>query len=113
MISGQGGLPEVRVVLVTVPDPGAGRALARAVVEQGLAACGSVVPGVTSVYRWRGAIHEDSEAMIVFKTARERVPALLEKVAELHPHQVPEILALPVEVGHEPYLRWVAGEGRT
>ena len=102
--------PNVRVVFVTVRDLDAGVILARRIVEERLAACGNVIPGILSVYRWNGKIHEDSEALVVFKTTIEAVPDLENRVSELHAYDVPEFLVLPVENGHEPYLRWVNGE---
>jgi periplasmic divalent cation tolerance protein len=100
----------VCIVLVTVPDPEVGRDLARKVVEESLAACGNVIPGLVSVYRWKGAIQEDSEALVVFKSTSYALPELERRVTELHPYEVPEFLALPVTHGHLPYLRWVLGE---
>jgi periplasmic divalent cation tolerance protein len=99
----------VRVVLVTVPDVETGRSLAQEVVAARLAACVNVVPGLLSVYRWNGAVHQDPEALLVLKTTTSVVEALMERVLEFHPYEVPEILVLPVEQGHPPYLRWVAG----
>ena len=108
------GLPprrtEVCVVLVTVPDLDTGVILSRRVIQEHLAACGNVIPGLTSVYRWDGEIQEDSEALVLFKTTVEAMEALKKRVTELHPYDVPEFLAVPVTDGHEPYLRWVEGE---
>ncbi len=101
-----------RVVLISAPGAEAGRRLARALVEERLAACGSVVPEVTSVYRWRGAVEEEAEALVVLKTATDRVEALTRRARELHPYEVPEILALPVASGDPGYLRWVVEETR-
>jgi periplasmic divalent cation tolerance protein len=98
------------VVLVTVPNRETGEKLAREVVEDRLAACGNILPGVTSVYRWEGETHQDPECLIIFKTTKASLASLKEKVMELHPYDVPEFLALPVSDGHLPYLRWVQGE---
>jgi periplasmic divalent cation tolerance protein len=95
------------VVLVTVPSPEAGADLARALVEEGLAACGNVVPGVRSIYRWAGEIHDDAEALVLLKTERRLVQALKDRLPVLHPYQVPELLVLPVEDGLAPYLAWI------
>jgi periplasmic divalent cation tolerance protein len=100
----------VRVVMVTVPDPDSGCALARRVVAEGLAACGNVIPGLTSVYRWNGEVQEDPEALVVFKTTEGVLPDLMRRVMELHSYEVPEILVLPVSDGHPTYLRWVVEE---
>ena len=101
---------QVRVVLVTVPDVDAGVVLARRVVGERLAACGNVIPGLTSVYRWGGELQEDSEALVLFKTTENAVSELERRVMELHPYDVPEFLALPLTSGHMPYLKWVVGE---
>jgi periplasmic divalent cation tolerance protein len=97
----------VRVVLVSLPDAGAARALARTLVEERLAACGSVVPGVISVYRWQGELQEEPEVLLLLKTTEGALPDLLRRIPELHSYDVPEILALPVSGGHPPYLAWV------
>ena len=101
-----------RVVLISTPGAEAGRQLARALVEERLAACGSVVPAVTSVYRWQGAVEEEEEALVVLKTAADRVEALTRRTRELHPYEVPEILALPVAGGNPAYLEWLIEETR-
>jgi periplasmic divalent cation tolerance protein len=97
----------VRVVLVTAEDRGAGLALARRVVEEGFAACGSVLPHVTSVFQWEGNMREEDEVLLILKTSDDRAAGLVERVAELHGYDVPEVLTLAVEGGHEPYLAWV------
>jgi periplasmic divalent cation tolerance protein len=102
--------PRVCVVLVTVPDEETGRDLALDVVEAGLAACGNLVPGLTSVYRWKGEVRQDPECLVIFKTLASRVSALRERLVGNHPYEVPEVLALPVLEGHLPYLEWVRGE---
>lgn len=98
------------VVLVTTPSAEKAVELARALVEERLAACGNVVPGLRSVYRWEGKVQEDAEALLVLKTTRPRFEALRERVLALHPYQVPEVIALPVEAGSAAYLAWIAGE---
>jgi periplasmic divalent cation tolerance protein len=96
-----------RVVWVTLPDRETAVRLCRTLVEERLAACGNIIPGVTSLYRWEGEIREDDELLVILKTQRSVLKKLLQRVAELHPYEVPEILALPVEAGHSPYLDWV------
>lgn len=100
----------VVAVLVTVPDAETGVDLARAAVQERLAACGNVVPGLTSVYRWKGQVHQDRESLIIFKTTRESLEPLKKRLLDLHPYDVPEILALSISDGHLPYLRWVEEE---
>lgn len=103
---------EVLVVLVTAPTAEVAAGLARALVEARLAACGTVVPGLRSIYRWEGRVHDEPEALLVLKTTRDRFEALRDEVLRLHPYDVPEVLALPVEAGAARYLAWVAGETR-
>jgi periplasmic divalent cation tolerance protein len=100
------------VVLVTTPTADSGAEIARALVEEGLAACGNVVPAIRSIYRWAGEIHDDAEALLVLKTERRLVPALKARLPALHPYQVPELLVLAVEDGLDPYLAWVSGSVR-
>ena len=97
-----------RIVLVTVPDEDTGQSMVRTVVGERLAACGNIVSGLRSIYWWEGAMQEDSEALILFKTSRKALPALLSRIQELHPYDVPEFLALPVAEGSVSYLSWVS-----
>jgi periplasmic divalent cation tolerance protein len=77
-------------------------------VEEGLAACGNVLPSIRSIYRWAGEVQDEAEALLVLKTERRLVPALKERLPALHPYQVPELLVIAVEDGLAPYLEWVA-----
>lgn len=103
-------MTDALVVLVTVPDAGTAAGLARALVEERLAACGNVVPGLRSIYRWEGQVHDEAEALLVLKTTRARFEALREAVLRMHPYQVPEVIAVPVEAGSAPYLAWLAAQ---
>lgn len=98
------------VVFSTFPGPEQAAEVARVLVDERLCACVNVVPAVRSIYRWQGAVHDDAEALAIFKTTTERLPALRDRLAALHPYEVPEILALPVADGHAPYLAWLAAE---
>ncbi len=100
------------VVLVTAPSAEEAAAIARAVVGERLAACGNVVPAIRSIYRWEGELHDDAEALLVLKTTRGRFEALRDRVLALHPYDVPEVVALPVEAGSAAYLAWIAAETR-
>ncbi|MXQ85531.1 hypothetical protein E5288_WYG011358 [Bos mutus] len=79
----------------------------RAVVEKRLAACVNLVPQITSIYEWKGKIEEDSEVLMMIKTQSSLVPALTDFVRSVHPYEVAEVIALPVEQGNFPYLQWV------
>jgi periplasmic divalent cation tolerance protein len=81
--------------------------ISRALVERRLAACVNVVPGVVSVYRWKGNVLRDEERLLVIKTRAARLEALREALVALHPYDLPELVALPIEAGHEPYLAWL------
>jgi periplasmic divalent cation tolerance protein len=103
-------MTSVRVVLVTGPDAAFAERVAGHLVEERLAACVSVLGPTTSVYRWQGKLERASEVQLVVKTTQERVPALVERIKELHPYKVPEVLVLAVESGLPAYLAWVIDE---
>jgi periplasmic divalent cation tolerance protein len=97
----------VRVVFVTGPDADTLESIGRALVEEGLAACVNVVPGISSVYRWDGETRVDREALALIKTTEGCVQASRLRVEELHPYDVPEFVAVEVGEGSPAYLRWV------
>ena len=99
------------VCLVTSP-PDQARAIADALVERELAACVNIVALVHSVYRWQGAVEHDDEALLVVKSTRDAVAALTDAVAELHPYENFELVALDVGAGAPAYLDWIAGSVR-
>jgi len=81
--------------------------LGRALIEERLAACITVIPSVRSIYRWKGAVEEAPEALGIIKTTWGQYPALEKRWAELHPYEVPELLAVPVGAGLPSYLAWL------
>ena len=95
------------VALSTAPDAAQAERLARALVEERLIACANLVPGLTSVYRWEGAVQAEPEVLLVMKTRRSLVPRLKERLPELHPYDVPELVVTPLVDGLAPYCRWV------
>ncbi|HWP34540.1 MAG TPA: divalent-cation tolerance protein CutA [Thermodesulfobacteriota bacterium] len=95
------------VALVTVPSTADGERIARALVDERLAACVNVVPGLRSVYRWQGAVETADEALLVIKTTAAAFEALAARVRALHPYSLPEIIALPLAAGLAAYLAWV------
>ncbi len=95
------------IALSTVGSPQDAERIARELVERRLAACVNILPGVVSIYRWRGALQRDAERMLVIKTRGDKLPALREALVALHPYEVPELLALDVADGHPPYLGWI------
>lgn len=104
------------VVLVTAASREDALTLGRALVDERLAACVNVLPGLTSIYRWEGRREEAAECLLVIKTDGARYPALERRVHELHSYTVPEVLALPVVAGAPAYVQWlkesVTVEGR-
>jgi periplasmic divalent cation tolerance protein len=95
------------VVLTTVPAADKGEEIARALVEERLAACVNVLPPMTSVYRWRNAVERESECQVIIKTCRARIPALQARLAALHPYELPEFIVLTVADGSAGYLQWI------
>jgi periplasmic divalent cation tolerance protein len=100
----------LRVVLMTAPDVECAQRIARALVGERLAACVNLVPGIQSIYRWEGAVQEEAEVLLVAKTRADRVAELEARVRALHPYEVPEVIALPIQAGSDAYLRWVRAE---
>jgi periplasmic divalent cation tolerance protein len=100
----------VVVVLSTFPSSEKAAEIARVLVDERLAACVNLVPAVRSIYRWQGAVHDDTEVLAIMKTTAERAAALRDRLVALHPYDVPEAIVLPVSEGHAPYLAWVTGE---
>ncbi|KAF6113341.1 cutA divalent cation tolerance-like protein [Phyllostomus discolor] len=97
----------VSAAFVTCPNEKVAKEIARAVVEKRLAACVNLIPQITSIYEWKGKIEEDSEVLMMIKTRSSLVPALTDFVRSVHPYEVAEVIALPVEQGNSPYLHWV------
>jgi periplasmic divalent cation tolerance protein len=95
------------VVLVTVSSQQEGEAIAKALVESQMAACVTLMP-VHSIYTWQEQIHSEQEWQLVIKTDLAQFPALENKIQELHSYAVPEIIALPILAGSQPYLQWIS-----
>ena len=89
------------------PDAVSAQALAEALVGEHLAACVNRVPGIRSTYRWQGAVTSDDEELLLIKTTAGRFDALKARLLELHPYELPELIAVPVAHGHPAYLDWV------
>ena len=100
-------MSERLVALSTVGSLEDAERIAHAVVERRLAACVNVLPQVVSVYRWKGSVAREEERLLVIKTTSDRFEALRQAIVELHPYELPELIALPIQAGHEPYLAWL------
>ena len=99
---------EVFLVLSTFPDAATARRVGRQLLEEKCAACVNVLPALESTYWWRGQIEEATEALALFKTSASRFELLQTTLRELHPYEVPEIIAIRVAQGLPQYLQWVA-----
>ncbi len=106
-------MAELRSVYMTFPDLDSATAVAKHLVDERLAACVNLLPGVRSVYRWQGEVHEDQEVLLVVKTTRARLDALTERIRALHPYELPEVVAVDIAGGLPAYLAWIAEETRT
>ena len=104
--------PAILLCLCTCPDTASAQKLAEALVGERLAACVNRVPGALSTYRWQGKVNTDAEELLLIKTTAERFEALKARLLELHPYELPELIALPVELGHAVYLDWVRNATR-
>lgn len=99
---------DVLVCLCTCPDRAIGQRIAETLVGENLAACVNILPGVHSVYRWHGAVEHADEVLLLAKTTRARMDALQARLLELHPYELPELLAVEAVGGLPAYLDWVA-----
>ncbi|CAA7037829.1 unnamed protein product [Microthlaspi erraticum] len=100
------------VVYVTVPNREAGKKLANSIVQEKLAACVNIVPGVESVYEWEGKVQSDSEELLIIKTRQSLLESLTEHVNANHEYDVPEVIALPITGGSDKYLEWLKNSTR-
>lgn len=95
------------LAVTTCADEATAEALVRALVERNVVACGTLLPGARSIYRWQGAVAEASEVVVLLKTTSERVNALQDAMRALHRYEVPELLVVPVIAALAPYAAWV------
>jgi periplasmic divalent cation tolerance protein len=98
------------VVLTTLASVDEAVTLVRTLLDRRLIACGNILPGVRSIYRWEGKVADEREVIVLLKTRAARVEALEMAFGELHPYKVPELLALPVSAGLHKYLEWIDDE---
>lgn len=96
------------LVLCTCPDRDSALALAQVAVEEALAACVNLLPGVKSIYRWQGAVETAEEVLLMIKTRPECFDALVARLRPLHPYEVPEFIGIPITTGLPAYLAWIA-----
>ncbi|XP_069775296.1 protein CutA homolog isoform X2 [Narcine bancroftii] len=96
------------VAFVTCPNMDVAKQIARNAVEKNLAACVNIVPQITSVYKWKGNIEEDSEVLLMIKTRTTKVDDLSSYVRLVHPYEVAEVISLPIDQGNPPYMKWLS-----
>jgi len=99
--------PHARIVLTTAATPEEAGRIGRTLVEERLAACATLIPAVQSIYHWQGKVESSTETMLLLKTGPAQLPALEDRLHELHSYQTPEFLVLNVEAGSHPYLEWL------
>jgi periplasmic divalent cation tolerance protein len=100
------------LVYVTAKDSAEGRAIARAVVEERLAACANLLGGCESIYWWEGRLCEDAEVVLVLKTSHARKSALIDRIRQLHSYETPCIVCLDIDDGNPAFLRWIEDQTR-
>lgn len=100
-------MDEVLICLCTCPSQAVAEDLARRLVGEGLAACVNIVPGLTSVYRWQGAVETASEVLLLAKTTASRYPALEAALVAAHPYELPEVIGVSIHSGLPGYLQWL------
>ncbi|RUQ33883.1 MAG: divalent-cation tolerance protein CutA [Candidatus Competibacteraceae bacterium] len=96
------------VVYCSCPDQAIAERIAEAMVNERLAACVNLISGLTSIYRWEGQLQRDTELLLIIKTRSAVYPQLQARLRQLHPYQLPEIIALPIHTGSADYLNWIA-----
>ena len=104
---------EVLLILTNLPDRASAERVAEALVIQRVAACVNVLAECASIYRWEGKLEHASEVPLLIKTTRAAYPKLEDALRKLHPYELPEIIALPVDTGLPEYLNWVVQETQT
>ena len=103
-------MPDCFQVTTTLPSEAVAQQVAAQLVEERLAACGQVMGPVSSTYRWKGSMEQAAEWYCNLKTTKTRLPALTRRIQELHPYELPEIVAIPIQHGSADYLKWIEAE---
>ena len=95
------------VIFVTAPDKKQARQIANKLIKTKLAACVNIIPGVESLFSWKGKIDSAKELLLIIKSEKSKLPRIIKTVKSLHSYEVPEIIALPIVAGNKEYLRWI------
>ncbi len=96
-----------KLVLTTAPDRATAETLANGLVEGRLAACANIIPGISSIYRWHGAVEKADELLLTIITEDDKIEALTAWIIANHPYDVPKVVVLPIEAGSQAYLSWI------
>lgn len=97
----------VRLILSTFADEGAASPVIHALLDERLIACGSIVPGIRSIYRWKGNVEESAEVQVILKTTAETASRCMARLRALHPYEIPEIIELEPSSVDDPYASWI------
>jgi len=103
-------MPSHIVVMITVPSREVGEQIGSALVERRLAACVNIVPGIASIFHWQGNVENDNELLLIAKTRGDLFNRLATSVKQIHPYDVPEVIAVPIIAGSNEYLAWIDTE---
>lgn len=101
---------EFVMVYITTPNESEALGIAHTIVEEQLAACANIIPNMKSVYIWKGASVVDTEVILIFKTVASKFEQLKKRVVELHSYELPCIISIPINQGHQPYFDWIADQ---
>ncbi len=97
----------LQLVLCSVPNQETAEHIAETLVSEQLAACVNIIPGIVSVYRWKETIEKDEELLLLIKTSRDSYEALEQRIQAMHPYELPEIIAVPIQTGQTDYIQWI------
>jgi periplasmic divalent cation tolerance protein len=97
----------LQLVLCTVPDRDSAEKIAETLVSEHLAACVNIIPGIASVYRWEGSVEKGEELLLLIKTGQDVYRSLEQRILALHPYELPEIIAVPIQTGQTDYTEWI------
>lgn len=103
-------MTNARIVFSAVDSMSAAESIAQALVEERLASCVNIVPGLRSVYRWKATIHNEAEFLLIIKTSSEKSEVVVDRIVEVHPYELPEAVVIDIDGGHPPYLDWISVE---
>lgn len=97
-------------VYTTFPDEESAASVAEHLLKKKLVACANILPAMRSLYLWKGKLQHEDEVVMVLKTTSEQFETLEKEIVKRHPYDIPAIIALPIETGHEPYLQWIVDQ---